>query len=69
MSIELKVDGMSCQHCVAAVTRAIQDHDAAAQVQVDLSAGKVVVQSGASADTLKAAIDEAGYTVVAVDGN
>jgi copper chaperone len=72
MSIEFKVEGMSCQHCVAAVTRAIQEQDAGAQVQVDLPAGKVAVQSGASVDTLKAAIDEAGYTVVAVvaaDGN
>ncbi|ALP62545.1 heavy-metal-associated domain-containing protein [Paraburkholderia caribensis] len=69
MSIEFKVEGMSCQHCVAAVTRAIQEQDAAAQVQVDLSAGKVAVQSGASVDTLKAAIDEAGYTVVGVGGN
>ncbi|ALL64685.1 Copper chaperone [Paraburkholderia caribensis MBA4] len=69
MSIEFKVEGMSCQHCVAAVTRAIQEQDAAAQVQVDLSAGKVAVESGASVDTLKAAIDEAGYTVVGVDGN
>ena len=69
MSIEFKVEGMSCQHCVAAVTRAIQEQAAGAQVQVDLSAGKVAVQSGASVDTLKAAIDEAGYTVVGVDGN
>ena len=69
MSIEFKVEGMSCQHCVAAVTRAIQEQDAAAQVQVDLSAGKVAVQSGASVDTLKAAIDEAGYTVVGVGGH
>jgi copper chaperone len=60
---------MSCQHCVAAVTRAIQEQDAGAQVQVDLPAGKVAIQSAASIDTLKAAIDEAGYTVVGVDGN
>ncbi|MBN3754717.1 heavy-metal-associated domain-containing protein [Paraburkholderia sp. Tr-20389] len=69
MSIEFKVEGMSCQHCVAAVTRAIQEQDAGAHVQVDLPAGKVAVESGASVDTLKAAIDEAGYTVVGVDGN
>jgi copper chaperone len=69
MSIEFKVEGMSCQHCVAAVTRAIQEQDAGAQVRVDLPAGKVAVQSGASVDTLKAAIDEAGYTVVGIDGN
>ena len=69
MSIEFKVEGMSCQHCVGAVTRAIQEQDASAQVAVDLATGKVAVQSGASVDTLKAAIDEAGYTVVGVEGH
>ena len=62
--IEFNVEGMSCQHCVAAVTRAIHEHDAAAQVQVDLQAGRVSVESSQSADVLKAAIDDAGYTVV-----
>ncbi|HEY1611050.1 MAG TPA: heavy-metal-associated domain-containing protein [Paraburkholderia sp.] len=62
--IQFKVEGMSCQHCVAAVTRAIHEHDAAAQVQVDLPAGRVSVESSQAADVLKAAIDDAGYTVV-----
>ncbi|QQC65121.1 heavy-metal-associated domain-containing protein [Paraburkholderia ginsengisoli] len=66
MTIEFKVEGMSCQHCVAAVTNAIREHDAAAQVQVDLASGRVVVDSVQPVDTLKAAIDEAGYTVTAV---
>ncbi|HEY3597610.1 MAG TPA: cation transporter [Paraburkholderia sp.] len=66
MFVEFKVEGMSCQHCVAAVTGAIRERDAAARVQVDLAAGKVAVESAASADSLKAAIGEAGYTVVAV---
>jgi copper chaperone len=63
MSIELQVEGMSCQHCVAAVTNAIREHDAAAQVQVDLASGRVVVESTQSVDALTAAIDEAGYVV------
>jgi copper chaperone len=66
MTIEFNVEGMSCQHCVLAVTNAIREHDAAAQVQVDLAAGKVTVESAAQIDTLKDAIDDAGYTVVAV---
>jgi copper chaperone len=57
---------MSCQHCVAAVTNAIREHDAAARVEVDLAAGRVVVESVQSVDALKAAIDEAGYTVTSV---
>ncbi|NYH19119.1 heavy-metal-associated domain-containing protein [Paraburkholderia bryophila] len=66
MTIEFQVEGMSCQHCVAAVTNAIREHDEAAQVQVDLAAGRVVVESAQSADALKAAIDDAGYTVKSV---
>lgn len=64
--IQFNVEGMSCQHCVGAVTRAIQEHDAAAKVEVDLAAGLVSVESSQSADVLKAAIDEAGYTVKGV---
>jgi len=64
--IQFNVEGMSCQHCVAAVTRAIHERDAAAQVQVDLQAGRVSVESSQSADVLKAAIDDAGYTVVGI---
>ncbi|KQR74673.1 heavy metal transporter [Burkholderia sp. Leaf177] len=55
---------MSCQHCVAAVTRSIQEIDAAAKVQVDLEQGKVVVASSKTVDDLKEAIDEAGYPVL-----
>ncbi|RKT24376.1 copper chaperone [Paraburkholderia sp. RAU2J] len=66
MTIEFKVEGMSCQHCVTAVTNAIRAHDAAAQVQVDLASGRVVVDSAQPVDAMKAAIDEAGYTVTAV---
>jgi len=66
MTIEFKVEGMSCQHCVSAVTNAIRERDGNALVQIDLAAGKVSVDSAAPVDTLKEAIDDAGYTVVAV---
>jgi copper chaperone len=66
MTIEFQVEGMSCQHCVTAVTNAIREHDAAAQVRVDLASGRVTVVSAQPVDLLKAAIDEAGYTVAAV---
>ncbi|MCP2087371.1 UNVERIFIED_ORG: copper chaperone [Paraburkholderia sediminicola] len=66
MTIEFQVEGMSCQHCVAAVTNAIREHDGAAQVQVDLASGRVAIESAQPVDTLKAAIDEVGYTVTGV---
>jgi copper chaperone len=61
--VEFHVEGMSCQHCVAAVTKAILAHDAAAHVQVDLEHGHVTVESAQPASVLRAAIDDAGYTV------
>ncbi|MDE1009605.1 MAG: heavy-metal-associated domain-containing protein [Paraburkholderia fungorum] len=66
MTIEFQVEGMSCQHCVAAVTNAIREHDDTAQVQIDLATGRVAIESTQPAGTLKSAIDEAGYTVTGV---
>ena len=57
------VEGMSCGHCVSAVTRAVQQVDASANVQVDLDKQTVAVTSGASADAVRAAIEQAGYPV------
>jgi copper chaperone len=62
--IEFQVEGMSCQHCVAAVTRAIRQQDGVALVQINLATGRVSVESSQSIDVLRVAIDEAGYTVV-----
>ncbi|HEV3105256.1 MAG TPA: heavy-metal-associated domain-containing protein [Trinickia sp.] len=64
--IEFKVEGMSCQHCVAAVTNAIHAHDPGARVQVELQDGRVRVDSGERAEQLAAAITDAGYTVKSV---
>ncbi|NMV40499.1 heavy-metal-associated domain-containing protein [Ralstonia insidiosa] len=60
------VEGMSCGHCVSAVTRAVQQVDATASVQVDLSKQTVAVTSGAGTDAVKAAIEQAGYPVKAI---
>ncbi|MCO5400850.1 heavy-metal-associated domain-containing protein [Ralstonia soli] len=60
------VEGMSCGHCVSAVTRAVQQVDAGAQVQVDLDKQTVAVTGAASTDAVKAAIEQAGYPVKSV---
>lgn len=64
-STTFAVTGMSCGHCVSAVTRAVQQVDAGANVRVDLDKQTVAVTSGASADAVKAAIEQAGYPVKA----
>jgi copper chaperone CopZ len=57
------VTGMTCEHCVKAVTGEISALPGVAGVQVDLGSGAVTVTSEAplAADDVRAAVDEAGY--------
>lgn len=40
----LKVTGMTCGHCVSAVTQALEKKDGVASAQVDLQAGRAIVE-------------------------
>jgi copper chaperone len=64
--IELRVEGMTCGHCVSAVTRAVKAVDPEANVQVDLGTGKVRVDGRSTVEALGKAIAEAGYPVAPV---
>jgi copper chaperone len=61
---QLEVGEMSCGHCVASVTKAVQAIDAAAKVDVDLVQRQVKVQSVAALEAVSAAIEDAGYPVI-----
>lgn len=56
------VQGMTCAHCVRAVTNAIQGEDSAADVQVDLSSSEVRVQSQLASERVIELIEEEGYS-------
>ncbi|MEX5548935.1 cation transporter [Pseudomonas pergaminensis] len=56
------VKGMTCGHCVRAVTQAVQSQDPAASVKVDLAAAEVGVESRLSAEQVIEAITEEGYS-------
>ncbi|MCW7539013.1 cation transporter [Aquabacterium sp. A7-Y] len=62
-SQSFQVQGMSCSHCVAAVTRAVQALDPEARVDVDLSSGSVRIASGRPREALAQAIVDEGYAV------
>jgi len=55
------VQGMTCGHCVKAVTHAIKTDDPSADVQIDLAKGEVSVQSVLASDRLIGLIEEEGY--------
>ncbi len=66
MEQRFQVSGMSCGHCVRAVTEAVHEVDSAAAMQVDLAGHAVMVQSEADRARLGAAIADAGYEVEGV---
>lgn len=61
--LRLTVDGMSCGHCVRAVTEAVRSLDPAAEVEVDLPGRTVSARTDLDAETVARAIREAGYAV------
>lgn len=63
MEQRFQVSGMSCGHCVRAVTEAVHEVDPDAAVQVDLPQRAVLVRSEAGRARLGAAIAGAGYDV------
>ena len=58
---DFHVEGMSCAHCVNAVTTAIHALDSAAGVDVDLGTKRVHVRSELDRYVLQQALVDAGY--------
>lgn len=64
----LKVEGMTCQHCVAAIQKSVSQLHGVNYVVVDLGAGTVKVgydEDEVGLDDIKKKIVEAGYRPVA----
>jgi len=59
------VTGMTCGHCVAAVTEELTRLPGVRDVAVDLPTGQVTVRSDGQLpiDEVRAAVDEAGYAL------
>jgi len=61
MEHTFEVQGMTCGHCEMAVKKAVKRLDPQAQIEIDRSHNKVVVQSDQPRDTVAHAIAEEGY--------
>ena len=64
---EYVVSGMTCAHCVHAVTEEVAGLPGVTEVDVDLSSGALIVVSDAAIPfgDIERAVDEAGYAVAA----
>ena len=63
-----EVKDMTCGHCVSTITKAVRAVDQYATVQIDLATHRVTIDpTEAGAAELSDAIEQAGYTPVAVE--
>ena len=66
--MELKIEGMMCQHCVMHVRKALEGVEGVSDVNVSLEENNAKLNADISKlAELKAAVEEAGYQVVGVN--
>ncbi len=61
----VKIKGMSCQHCVNAVTKALSEIDGVSNVNVNLSAGEATFEEArpVHSDVIAEKVKKAGFEI------
>ncbi|MFR1309288.1 MAG: heavy metal translocating P-type ATPase [Gallintestinimicrobium sp.] len=67
MKKTIKIEGMMCQHCVKAATKALEGVAGVTAVTVSLEDKQAVVEGSATDEALAAAIVDAGYEVKGIE--
>lgn len=64
----ISIEGMHCQHCSAAVTKALEALSGTSNVTVSLEKGLAQLEAGANSDAaLREAIENIGFDVTAIE--
>lgn len=69
MTKKIKIEGMSCGHCSGHVTSALKELEGVIEATVDLKDKSALVHlsNNINDEQLKAAVEDAGYEVVAIE--
>ncbi len=64
---KIKIQGMSCQHCVMSVSKALNSIPGLTNVRVNLVTGEATFENprNVSQDKIRQAVEDAGYKVAA----
>lgn len=66
MTVDISIEGMMCEHCAARVRKALENVKGVSSAVVSLEEKKAtVVFEGSDPSALSAAVEAAGYKVVA----
>lgn len=62
----IKIEGMSCMHCVNHVKEALEELDGVIKVEVDLGKKEATIEGNVTEVAVREAIDEVGYDVIEI---
>lgn len=65
--MKVSIEGMSCGHCVNAVTEGLKALAGVSNVVVDLAAKQATIEGNPDAAAVKEAIEDLGYDVVGIE--
>lgn len=66
--ITMKIEGMACGHCKAAVEKALNAIDGVkAEANLEAKTASVEAPAGVDKEALKKAVEDAGYEVVGIE--
>ena len=66
--LTLRIDGMSCGHCVARVEKALSKLEGVSVSRVEVGSAQILYDpAGTPFERIRAAIDDAGYTAHPVE--
>lgn len=64
MLLQLKIESMTCNHCISMITKTILEWQADAKIEADLSTHLVKIESQLSENEILDALNEAGYPAI-----
>ena len=68
MNKVIKIEGMSCEKCVAHVKDALEEISGIEKVTVDLKEGKATIEGNEISDeVIKEVIEDEGYDVISIN--
>lgn len=69
MKKRIRIEGMSCEHCLKRVQNALSGQEGVSEVQVNLKEGTATfrVKETVTDTTLKELIEDSGYDVVSIE--
>jgi len=64
MKLNLKIDGMSCEHCIKSVREALEGVNGVKVLDVKIGSAEVEVENDSVLNEIKEKLDDAGYDLV-----